>query len=62
MVGWLGLVIFFMTYLMESGRIPKPDLGFLIEGLSVKKASTELPFNEHENSLDDLVATERDDF
>lgn len=59
-VGWLGLLISWLTYLLEAGKVPKPDLGFLQDGKSVKRLRTELEVQQADTDFTNEIQTERE--
>lgn len=56
-VGFLGLLVSYLTYRIEAGRVPKPDIAIrLPDGSWSRSLSLDAAFIESSEAFDDLVA------
>ncbi len=58
--GYLGVLIGWLSYRLEAGRVPKPDLAIISEGDLVRHWSIEIQFLDPERDVSGEIQAERE--
>jgi len=58
--GYLGVLVGWLSYRLEAGRVPKPDLAIVTEGQLVRRWDLEIELLEPEPDVSSEVRKERD--
>lgn len=59
LVGWLGLLISWLTYRLEAGKVPRPDLAILVDGKPTKHWRVPVEFVQPRGQFSDEIEMER---
>lgn len=58
-VGWLGLWISWLTYRLEAGKVPKPDVAILVDGIPSKEWNVSVDLTDPADDFSREVEAER---
>lgn len=58
-IGWLGLIVSWLTYRLEAGRVPRPDVQIIDEGTLVKHWKVRVRGPSQTPHVEEVAANER---
>jgi len=58
-VGWLGVVVAWLTYRLEAGKVPRPDISIIDAGSLVKRLTVSIDLSEPPDDFSERLEAER---